>query len=207
MTRLLEKYGKFILALLGIVVIAIVVAAVAAEISERNKDEALLQLEELETEIEDSDTAFSLETLATRTAEIAKISNHRYIQNQIQFITARVYWDNDDYLEAADLYLQLMESAPESHFGQISFLNAAVAYEQHGDRARAVEILEQALVEYEFAVNPLLPRVLLNLGRLYEMDGDTARAAERYTALIDNYSGNELINLAYDRLIIIENSE
>lgn len=207
MIRFLEKYGRFVFIALGAIVIAVVAFVIIAEVQGRNKDRALVQLDELEDEIRTNDSELSVEAFNTRAEEIAKISKNTYIQNRIHFLAARIYWNQEQYQEAADRYLQLAQKVPRSHLGQVSVFNAAAAYEQNGDATRAVEILEQAVAEYEFTTNPLLPRTLLNLGRLYEMRGDTVRASEYYNDLIDNYSGNALINLAYDRLILIESNE
>lgn len=204
MIAFLEKYGRLVFISLSVIVLVIVVFVIVAETQERNKDRALVQLDEIESEIQDSDSPLSIEAFSTRAEEIASISNDAYVQNRIHFLAGQVYWEQKRYTEAAERYLQLAQETPRSHLGQVSFFNAAAAYEQSGDIARAVEIFEQALSEYEFTTNPLLPRILLNLGRLYEMRSNTARASEYYNTLIENYSGNELINLAYDRLILIE---
>jgi len=202
MIRFIEKHGKIILVILIVVVIAVISSVAIAEIQTRNKDRALAELEEFESRIEEEEIA--LEEFIEEADAIASMSRNAYIRDQLAFLTARAYWENGEYEEAAERYLSLAQKDPLTHLGQISYFNAAIAYEEHGDSARAISILEEALTEYEFIPNPIVPRMLLNLGRLYEIENNSARAVEYYNQLIQNHGGNELINLAYNRLIIIE---
>lgn len=206
MLKFIETYGKAILITLSAVAVAVIAFVVIAEVQGNRKDRALIRLEELEQNTDEDDALVSFDSLSAGALEVEQLSRDAYIRNRVQFLTARALWNDKQYREAAEGYLQLAEGVPETHFGQVSYFNAAIAYEQDGDAERAMAILEQALSEYEFSTNPLLPRMLLNLGRLYEMHGDTARATEYYNTLIQNHSGNAFVNLAYDRLISIENS-
>ena len=206
MAAFVEKYGIIVLGALMTVIVAIIVFVVVAEIASNNKDNALVQLEELEDRILDEETQLMMDEFEEHADEIQKQSNDPYVRDRIQILAAQIYWDNDQYEEAAVKYLTLAQTSPNTYLGQLSYFNAAVVYEEDGNTAQAISILEDILNEYEFISNPMIPRTLLNLGRLLEVQGNTESAQEYYNQLIQDYSGNELVNLAYNRLIRIENS-
>ena len=206
MAAFIEKYGIIVLGTLITVIVAIIVFVVIAEIASNNKDNALVQLEELEERIIDGETQLMMDEFEEHVSDIQKQSNDPYVRDRIQLLAAQIYWDNDQYEEAAVKYLTLAQKSPNTYLGQLSYFNAAVVYEESGDAVRAISVLEDILTEYAFLSNPMIPRTLLNLGRLHELQGNTTSAQEYYDQLIQNYSGNELVNLAYNRLIRIENT-
>lgn len=198
----LIAHGKKLLIGLISVFVVIIAIVIVAEVRQTNKEQGLVLLESLIDENENSD--LSDQEFEAYNADIANASKDAYLVQRTLFLQARRHWEQQEYQKAGDAYAMLAQNYRTSHLGQISYFNAAIAYEQSGDTQRAITLLEESLLDSEDTPNPLVPRILLNLGRLYEQNSDLETAKVYYNTILNEHSGNQLVNIANSRLITID---
>ncbi|MEO0423510.1 MAG: CHAT domain-containing protein [Pseudomonadota bacterium] len=112
-----------------------------------------------------------------------------------------------DFAVAADLYEQALRRMRDSEAPprdiSIALNNLAGVYYELGDLARAEMLYGEALAIRRKVLppkHPMLLSALVNLGSVFEAQGDAAGAAERYEAAIEIAAGGPVEPIALDAL-------
>lgn len=115
-------------------------------------------------------------------------------------ILASLEWELENYGDARDLYLSIVDDFPRSHLVGVSLAAAAAASEIEGDVDTARELLLR-LADGEGLPNAEQARALFNLGRLAESSEDWRSAHDFYRRLVDEHGQSSWTNLGRDRII------
>ena len=118
-------------------------------------------------------------------------------------LEASISYEKKEFDKAAERWTSLADKFPKSYLAPIALSNAAAAWEEKGERAKARAVLERIMKSYE-ADYADLPRVLFSLARLQEADGQPDKAAEFYNQLIDRFGSSNWTKLARDRIIYLK---
>lgn len=206
--RIDEAVGHFItwfrvpllvlLAAVAVVLIAIVVVTEqrravreqSTRLIEAIEQRWLLASEEERTSL-DSDVP-SLESLAER-------YRGRYAgRRALQLLAAR-HAEREEWQEAADRFTELADRS-SGYLAALALSNAAVAYEELGDRETATRFYSDVASRYPDEVT-LAPRALFSVARLEEERGDPVQANEAYVDLEAKYPDSRWSLLALNRRI------
>lgn len=123
-----------------------------------------------------------------------------YASQRALFVKGQFQFERELYVEAAETYLDLADRFPDSHLASVSLFNAAVAFEEAGEPARAAEAYERIVTE-QGSRAPETPHALISLGRLAESESRYTRAADFYGQLEEEYPASSWTNLARARII------
>jgi len=136
-------------------------------------------------------------------ADIADIRDRygrSYGDLRARWILASLEWELENYGEAEELYVSIVEDFPRSHLVGVSLAAAAAAAETRGDTDAAEEFLLR-LADGEGLPNSEQSRALFNLGRLAESTEDWQTAYRYYNRLVDEHGQSSWTNLGRDRII------
>jgi TolA-binding protein len=118
-------------------------------------------------------------------------------------LEASVAYEKKEFDKAAERWNSLADRYPRSYLAPIALSNAAAAWEEKGDRAKARASLERVLKSYETDYADI-PRVLFSLARLQEQENQPEKAAEFYNQLLDRFASSSWTKLARDRIIYLK---
>ena len=188
-----------LLAAVGVVLIAIVVVtdqrrAVlerSTELIEEIEQRWLIASEEERASL-DSEVLPQLESVAER-------HRGRYAgRRAVQLVAAR-YAERGEWQEAAERFTELADRST-GYLAALALSNAAVAYEELGDRDTAERFYRDVADRYPNEAT-LAPRALFAVARLEEERGDPLGANEAYVALEAKYPLSRWSLLALNRRI------
>jgi len=202
--------NRFILlGLLIMVIVFIVGSAVFFELRKGRIEKSTRMVEMLEEDYrvweakeEGEDKNKLEENLTTSLKRIIEKYPRLYAAQRAYILLANISFNKEEWDKAAEYFITLSESFPESYLAPVGLANAAISYEAKGEIDNAVETL-QILANTYSDTFPEMPHIYFNLGRLYEEIKDYSRAAESYKKLIDNYSNSNWTKLAKDRIIFL----
>jgi tetratricopeptide (TPR) repeat protein len=107
-----------------------------------------------------------------------------------------------DWEKAEGFWSSAAKVQPASYLTPIALEGAALAAEERGESAKAIEYYTSIVSSKTKAVG--LAHARFSLGRLYEGTGDYAKAKSSYTDLVSNHPDSDWAVLAKNRLIFIE---
>jgi tetratricopeptide (TPR) repeat protein len=116
-------------------------------------------------------------------------------------LKADLLYRDKKYLDASSAWVAAAEADLKAYTAPTCYLNAAVAAEEHDDRASAITYYEKAASYDDY---PLLTRTLFNLGRVKDENSDFTGAAEAYRKLIDGHGDDSWANIAKSRLLQLQ---
>ena len=117
-------------------------------------------------------------------------------------IRADIFWDQENWSEAEQAWLDAARSSPKSYLAPISFYNAAVAAEEQGNTDSAISHYRSALTFGELF--PAAARAQFSIGRLEESRNNREAAISAYRNLLNTWPDDPVWpNLAQSRLIIL----
>lgn len=193
-SRLLLSIGIFVIALLLVLVI---VVAINSKSSEKRYD----SLSALESSYTNREEIGDEEFINEANALISDAGIKSYPGAKAALLLADVYYGNEDYQSALDLYNQIASAQSKTYLYQVAMINVAACNEMLGDSAVALDIYN-SLWE-NFGKDGLYgSRALFNSARLYEAQGNVELAKATYEQLAGEYSGSqsEYASLATTRL-------
>ena len=127
------------------------------------------------------------------------------LADKSHFLRGQLYLQKEEWNSAAEDFMSIVDSSPESYLASVSLYNGAAAYENSGDLAKALEILSRISENYR-ATSPMLPEVLFNIGRINEAMNNPDDAVAAYKDLTESYPSSNWTNLAKTRIISLKAS-
>ncbi len=124
---------------------------------------------------------------------------HQYAAERALFIKGNLFFEKENWDDAAKAYLDLAHSFAKGYLAPLSLFNAAVAYEELNESDKA--LANYKLITEKHSDNYLLPHALFSLGRLYEQKEEYDLALSSYNRLEDGYSASNWTKIARNRII------
>ncbi len=212
--KILNQLSNFIqhnrillLVLLIAIVVGVITFAVVSEIVGKRLGDSTYMVEQVQKDFdswvieESEEQKQALEDfILDETENIINTYPRLYAAQRARFIRGNLFFEKEMWVESVDEFVLLADTFPQSYLAPISLVNAAVALEEDGDTAKAVEFYQRISDEYrdDFAG---IPEVLFSLGRLHEQQDDYTSAQEVYEDLEDNFSSSNWTKLARNRII------
>ncbi len=207
LSNFLQKNRPVLIVVLIVMIAAVIGFGVTREIIARQDEKAAGLAEEAQqyyqdwlTEIDDSKKESLEERTREVTDEILRKYPGKYAGQRAHFILASMSFEEEDWEDAAERYIDSAETLENSYLSPIALNNSSVAYEKAGNLESAAEALERIVENYADEFSDL-PKVLLNLGRLYEEQEEYESALVNYNMLIDDFARNNWTKIARNRII------
>jgi len=215
----LERHRKGFL--IGLAAVAVVLAGVAVGVAVRDNlaAKALSQVEALGSRYEAVRIYVSGETegAADYQDDIAQLkadltafapAHSGYASARAYALLGSLLADSKDWAGARSAWTSAAAAAGKSYLAPVALYNAAVAAEEAGDDAGAIELYTQVLEDGVVETFPAAARAQFAVGRLREAQGDTAAALTAYQALVGQWPDDEIwANLAQSRILRLEIGE
>lgn len=204
----LNRHRTTIMITIGVIVVAVVALVVVLTVQNSRTERALTAVDELQQDFDDwlqsdpDEQAEAYETLAEDVAAIIDGYSGTYAAARARLVDARALVELERWDEAAQTYLEVADTMPESYLAPVSLMDAAIALEHAGDPEGALEIHRRIADEYD-GETAEVPRALFSIGRLSEQSDRVADAADAYRRLIDDYPASSWTNLARNRIITL----
>jgi len=195
----------------GLIIIAVLLIGVVVSLSviEQMEKKSLAALEEYNTRYEQvkpfmEDDAFD-ENVTSLLADIETFAGKAsgFSKGKAWSIIARIYSAKKDWPKAEEAWVNAAENSSKSYLGPLSYYNAAVAAEEQGKYAEAIEMLTMSINhKMDF---PGAPHAQFSIGRLNETLNDKPAAIEAYRQILAKWPGLPVwADLAQSRIIYLE---
>jgi len=205
--------NKKLLSIIGIILLLGLVGLwIGLSVADSNADKRQLLIDGLQENystwvaLADKTTAeakASAETLVSGLQALASKGGSKYPELKAGYLLAMVNYTNGDYAKALEGFLQVATNGKDSYFGPLSLTNAAVASEQLGDRAKALEYYQRVYDTYGKDTSEA-PKALFNVARLQEANNNVALAKAVFQQLSDEFPNSEYAKLAKSRLVVLQ---
>lgn len=218
----LASNRKIVLSLFAVIILALTGLIVWFVISENSKknsvtsvEKIIYELEEFKIEdrtknpasAEDDSKEEKKVSEAVKEAEDKAIEDlkplgtkHSYAGFRANTAIAEIYFQRKMYEDALKFYSLAADAVKNSYTEGVACFNAAACADELGDSEKALAYYQRASKVENF---PLIPRVLFNIGRLYEAQSKKDEAVTSYNGLLEKYPQNEWALLAKSRIIAI----
>lgn len=207
LSNFLNKNRFVFIIVLAVIIVGLISFAIAREvISKRNENAAGLaetsqQLyQDWVTAVDDTEKEKIKAELENSLEKIHDEFPKFFAAARAYFIEGNMLFEEENWTEAAEAYVSIAENFPDTYLSPIGLNNAAVAYENGEEVEKAILALQRLRTDYEDKY-PDMPRILFNLGRLYEGIEEFENAEEAYNAMIDNFPAENWTKLARNRII------
>ncbi len=127
-----------------------------------------------------------------------------YVNTNGYLIAAGILFQDKKYDKAKDLYYKFAESNSSSSFAVPAFQQSAVCYEWLNDNKKALEIY--LMLEKEYSDSQYKDRIIYDIGRMYQKNGDMLKAKEYFNVLLKDFPISSFSADAKKRLFFV-NSE
>lgn len=204
------KYRVALIVIVAVLVLGGIAAGVVVGISEKNTEKGYSAYDTLVYNLSNyqNDSNLTADEVAAKEADILAQAKDLASKNAKNGVGAHAFmlvggleFGNGNFENAKNAWLSAAAADSKSYTAPVSYYNAGVACEELKDFDGAVANIEKALSYDNFL---LKAKAIFNLGRIEEQRGNIAKAAEYYTKLNDEYSGDQYANLAKSRLIYFE---
>ncbi len=193
-----------LLALLAAVAVVLIVTLVVTERRRALLESSTVLIEEVEKRwlaVPTEERASIEDEVLPQLELIAERHGSRYAgRRALQLLAAR-HVDRGEWQEAADRFAELADRST-GYLAALALSNAAVAYEELGDRDTAANLYRDVASRYPDE-SALAPRALFSQARLEEERGDPVAANDAYAALEAAYPASRWSLLARNRLIYL----
>lgn len=188
-----------LLAAVGVVLIAIVVVTDQRRAVLERSTELIEEIEQRWLIASEEERASLDSEVLPRLESMAERYRGRYAgRRALQLLAAR-YAEREEWQEAAERFTELADRST-GYLAALALSNAAVAYEELGDRDTAERFYRDVADRYPNEAT-LTPRALFAVARLAEERGDPVGANEAYVDLEAKYPGSRWSLLALNRRI------
>ncbi len=126
---------------------------------------------------------------------------HQYAAERSLFIKGNLFFEKENWAEAAKAYLDLAHSFAKGYLAPVSLFNAAVAFEELDEPDKA--LANYKVITDIYSDNYLLPHAFFSLGRLYEQKEKYDLALSIYNRLEEDYSASNWTKIARNRIIAL----
>jgi TolA-binding protein len=205
----IHKLRYILIAVLGALAILVVTWIIVGEVRSNRIESSTVLVEMAEEKFEswigeeDEETATKLaEEIIDELTRVVDDYPRLYAGQRALHLLGSFYFRSANWPLSADSFLKLADKFPDSYLAPISRINAAVAMEESGDYAKAIQTYVQVLDLYQ-DISPEIARVLFSLGRLNETQGTKEAALEYYNRIVDEHPSSGWTNLAQDRIIYL----
>lgn len=123
-----------------------------------------------------------------------------YVGNKATYILATNAFNNENYQEALDKFLEIKEIAKNTYLGSLSLSNAAVCAEELNQDSKVIEYCQELLDVYgnEAAESA---KAMFTLARIYTKQGNSDLAKGQFQQLADQFPNSEYGKLAKNSLL------
>lgn len=209
LTTTIHSLRFILISILGVLALLVVTWIIVGEVRAKRIESSAVLVEKAEEKLdlwideEDEEAAGKLagEIVADLT-RVTKEYPKLYAGQRALHLLGTFYFNTSNWSLAAESFLRVADEFPKSYLAPISRINAAVAMEESGDYAKAIQTYLQIVELYE-GISPEIARVLFSLGRLSESHGTKDAALEYYNRIVDQYNSSGWTNLAQDRIIYL----
>lgn len=132
---------------------------------------------------------------------LAERHSSRYAGRRALQLLALRHAEREEWQEAADRFSELAEVST-GYVAALALSNAAVAYEELGDRETAASIYDDVVTRFPDEL-ALAPRAMFSIARLEEERGDPVKAGDAYAELEAKYPLSRWSVLARNRVIYL----
>ncbi len=204
------KYRVALIVIVAVLVLGGIAAGIVVAVSEKNTEKGYAAYDTLVYNLSNyqNDSNLTADEIAAKEADILSQAKDLASKNSKNGIGAHAYmliagleFNNGNFENAKNAWVSAAAADSKAYTAPVSLYNAGVACEELGDIDGAVANIEKALTYDNFL---LKAKAIFNLGRIEEQRGNIAKAADCYTKLNDEYSGDQYANLAKSRLISFE---
>lgn len=197
----LDTY-KYVLIAVGVaILVAVITLIIVDTVRSNNLEKAFDKIDQLESTYsqvmaldkttDDYKTKYS--DLKSQLESMSK--GKTYPALKAQYLLATMAYDDKDYETAKTGFYAIYEASKQTYLGSLSLTNAAVAAEDSGDDATALEYYTKVWDEYQTTAAEA-PKALFNQGRLEQKKGDVTLAKATFQQLIDQFHNSEYAKLA-----------
>lgn len=226
----LSSKGKIITVFLALLFTAFIAAAFLSEFNAKKAEKATIAIEAVEEKYEEfeaskntsndiaMDEGAEINIVKDTAADDAKLEEiikeldaiyskypSLYAGEKALFLKGNIFFDEEKYNEAYEIYKTVSEKYPKSYLVPICLNNAAICLEETEKNDEAFEIYKEITEKY-VSEYPNIAHVYFSMGRLSEKKEDFTSAAEYYTILTEEYPTSNWTNLANDRIIYLKSS-
>ena len=198
-----------LISVLGAIAIVAIVWAIVTGVTGKRTESSTVLVERAEQKFEawideeDEEAAATIaEELQIELARVISEYPRLYAAQRAYHVLGSFLFRTENWLPAAESFLELADRFPKSYLAPVSIINAAIAYEEAGNLQKAVEAYLRVTNEYA-SKSPEVARVLFSLGRISEALGSPEEAIDYYNRLVDEYTSSSWTNLARDRIIYL----
>ena len=209
LTNFIQKYRSALLGLVIAIVVVFGALAIWSQIDSAVKKDYAAKIEKSQEDF----SAWEAETDSVKKAELGKA-----LEDELAVIEAKApvsigllkawfihgnYWSSQGkWSEAANAYRTVFDKDPRSYLAPIALNNAAVAWEEAGDLAKAISTYELFLKD--FSKNAILgPQVYFSQGQILEKLNKKAEALTSYQTLASTHPESNWTKLGRDRIILL----
>jgi tetratricopeptide (TPR) repeat protein len=164
-------------------------------------EDFIQRYEVLVIDINESEKAEDVQTLLEELTAFAG-KNSLYAGARAYSLAASIYAEQKDWARAESAWRDSAKKAGNSYLAPASLFNAAVAAEEQGKPAEAIELYAASVAHgSDF---PSGARAQFSIGRLREAQGDIQAALEAYKLIPEKWANeSSWINLAQSRIIVL----
>lgn len=209
----IQKNRKIMAICLVGVIAAIIILVASITIRNQLQSKALSSVDDFENRYqvirpiimaEDAGAADGNEELWTLQDDLAVFQkkNSGYAAARAFALSAAIYQDRKNWQDAETAWINAAKSAEKTYFAPIAYFNAAVAAEEQGSSARALDLYNKSL-EYGTSF-PAAARAQFSIARIQETMGDKTAALVSYQILISKWPQDQIwANLAHSRILAL----
>lgn len=189
-----QKNKILVIVIIAVLVVGIIAAIVALNISANAKDKAQLHIAELENryaEILGSEEPDWTDLVADLKANIKGAT---YPSVKAAYILGLVYYQQDDYANAQSAFEQVYSLNKDIYLAAEALANAAACADAQGNTSMALELYNQIYSDYP--ESGTAPKALFNVARIYYQMDNIQLAQATFAQVADYYPNSEYGMLA-----------
>jgi tetratricopeptide (TPR) repeat protein len=210
-TEFVQKNRKGIFISLAVVFVALIAFIASVSIIDAVRNKAIAAVEDLNRryevlrfDIADPEKEADVQLLLSDLTAFAQ-KTQGYSGGRAWSIIANIHADKKNWAEAEKAWTASAAASKNTYLAPVSYFNAAVAAEEQGDAARAIELYTSCLSGKDDF--PAAAHAQFSIGRLQETLGDTAAALDAYRGVVSGWPKDSTwTNLAQSRIIILDSN-
>lgn len=203
----LQKNRVGLIAGIIVAAVAVVGVAVVAAVAEGARAKSVSDVEALAERYEavrvlqdDEKKEEEVASVLASLEALASAGKTPYARARAFSLTAGIRADRKEWEAAEKAWISASEAQPKSYAAPAALYNAAVAAEERGDGAKAIELYTKCAESPSF---PLAQRAYFAVGRLNEDRNDYEAAMAAYRKIVAGWPGDGWTKLANSRILLL----